>query len=303
MRNSIICSLLAMAGCAELDEDSLDVELSETSSEIAVGISKAFDTTDNNDGPFDIGATTSSTCFLRGLSGDVYGIPRSPSNPLGLPAIADVYASNGKWWVKVRAGAGSGIKAHVQCVAVPYSPAGKEFSWSDNNDAGAGSVPASANRYCFLRKIWASHGLTSFPNNPTYITIKKVDPPGPSGAVFTMAGSHVNDSSASATGGFGGATATCIDFAATGVWNFATQGPGPNATGSSTVWSYLRDYWPDGPVVPSATAACGFTSVSSKWANPNPSAFGLDDGVVLARSSGWFVTATNGKKAAYTCIR
>jgi len=305
MRNSIICSVLAIAGCAELDKESPDVTLAETSSEISVGAGPARSTIDNDDGPFDIGVTTSATCFLRGLSGDFYGIPKGPVKPQGLPAVAEVFASGGKWWINVRAGTGS-AKAHVQCVNVPYAPAGKEFSWSDNNDAAAGSVPASANRFCFLRKVWASQGLTSFPNsnNPTYITIKKVDPIGTATPVFTLAGSHVNDTGSSGTSGFGGGTATCIDFPATGVWGFATQGPGPNATGNSVVSGPLRDYWPDGPVVPPGNVACGLTSVSSRWANPVPSAFGVDDGVVLLRGgTSWGVTATNGKKAAYTCIR
>lgn len=282
MRTSLL-ALFALTACIDADVD--EATLSETSSAISVAGGAAWGTLGQSGEMLELGPTSQQTCFLSGATGDFYGW--SAGAPQYVPASAEVLPSNGKWWLKTTSGKGSGVMAHAVCVNIPYGGAAKELVWSDNKPSA--TLPAPANRRCFLRRVWSTRGLDGFIYGiygMTNITLSKV----------TIAGNHewrlggyVHDHVG--TGGWAGATATCIDFPLTEEWTHVVAGP---ASGKTTTITAAH----------TPGTACGLTQVRGNWANPSPSAFGWLDGV-NARGDGdpWRIEATNGKRATVNCVK
>jgi hypothetical protein len=243
-------------------------ETAEALSEITITGSWELSATTNNVPMQNIGSTANQTCFLRGVSGDLRGTPAQP-------ARVEVIPQNGNWFINVKSGQGTGAKARVICVAVPYAQA-VEFSWQDN--AGNQVSAANANRRCFLRSVWTSIGLAQSNSN---ITVES------NVGFWTMtptsfaAGAGVNRA---------GATAICIDKPAVPLGNFTLTGPASAVTTIDTG-------------VNTGGTVCGLTAMSGIWPNPN-ALFGVEDGVYSTSTSPtWRLTASNRKSGAWHCFR
>lgn len=293
-----VCLALAASGCADLDGED-EPTLEETTSEISMAGGATWGTPGNAGALLELGFTSQETCFLSGVAGSFVGNPWLwyEKGASYKPAVAEVFPSGGKWWVKTRAGTGPGVLARVVCVNIPYSQT-HELSWS-NNITSSG-IAAPAGRHCFLRKVWATSGLSgdTVGSTVTNLTIKKRN------GYFDMNDSYVENSGGDTE--FGGATAVCIDFPATGEWNYTFIGP-TNATNSASMTTYLRDYYPDGPLVPITNVLCALTGISGKWVSGSPDPLGWNNGVLLnndpSSTSYWKVTATNGRVGNVQCIK
>jgi hypothetical protein len=266
MRSTItLFAALLSTGCID---DPEEPALSESSSEINILGSWELSATTNNIPMQNIGPTADRTCFLRGVSGDLRGSPAQL-------ARVEVIPQNGSWFINVKSGQGTGVKARVICVGVPYAQA-VEFSWQDN--AGNSVSAMVPNRRCFLRSVWTSIGLTQGNSN---ITVQV------SGGFWTM-----NPTSFAAGVGVNraGATAICIDKSAVPQGNFTHTGPGG---GMSTIVTAVN----------TGGIACGLTAIAGIWANPN-GLFGVEDGAYATNMSPtWKLTASNRKTGAWHCFR
>lgn len=262
MRITSLVMFLAYTGC--IDPETVD----ETSSEIGVGVYLDWSATNNNVALKWVGTTATQTCFLRGISGDIKGTPAQP-------ARVEVIPQGGSWYINVKSGTGTGVKAHVICVNVPWAGAANELSWQDNV---GGSVSAMvANRQCYLRSVWSSIGLGA---NNANITLQKF------GGTWNMDPSLAVGNGANRAG----ATAVCIDTPTFSEGDYIHNGP-------------LAMIATNPIPVSSSSTACGLTRITSAWPNPN-ALFGVDDGA-YARKSGatWTTTASNRKSGRWHCFR
>lgn len=251
-----------------------------------------------------LGAASSQTCFLAGVSGSLVGNPTLSGKGL-LPASAEVLERDGFWFLRTRTGVGTGVKAHAICIGhKPICVNGKcvvpklnrvEFPWQDNITSQG--VPATPNRHCFLRRVWATSGLSGDKRNgqQTNLTISK------HGGEFVMNGSYVENKGGDRD--FGGARAVCVDIVPTAKWEFTHIGP-PNSTKTIT----LRNSYPNGAPVPVANIGCFLTGIAGRWINPDPNP--LNDGAFLAgpvflppKSTNWQLTASNGRQATVSCLK
>jgi len=266
------------------------VSLHANASALPVAGGAAWGTPGNNGQDRKLGPTNEETCFLRGITGDLNGIPYISGEPDSfLPARAEVFMKNGYWWVRTRAGAGTGVMAHVICLKATANRV--QFSWS-NNLTTAG-VKATPNRQCFLSGIWATTGM-SVPSS--HLTIKKVN------GWFNISG-HVENIAGDSD--YGGATVTCVDISPTASWGFAFTDPS-NASNSATTTVVLRDSYPNGNPVPMDKVGCFLTSIEGNW-SVSPDPLGWDDGALLIGdpkvSSNWLMKVSNGRTGGVTCLR
>lgn len=257
--------------------------------------------------PLTLGSIYEQTCFLQQITGSFVGQPWVQPNGGGFdPAEVDVFPniSLGAWQVVAKPGSGTGVAAGVICVYIPYmSSQVHEISWA-NNISTPGYV-GTANTHCFLRDVWATTGLdgdTLHNTSITNITIQKH--PQRSGAVvFDFANSYVHNLLDS---DWGGGTAVCIDFPASGQWDYGFFGP-TNAVNTAVSTGLLRDSYPTGAPVATANTACGITGVTGRWINGNPDPLGINDGVALINDASitnfWEVSISNGRGAGVECIR
>src|SRR5262245_54935998 len=85
------------------------VLLSATAFALPVAGGAKWGTPGNNGQDLKLGPTDSQTCFLSGVSGSLVGNPHVSGQPNSLlPASAEVFMSNGFWFVRTRAGVGPG---------------------------------------------------------------------------------------------------------------------------------------------------------------------------------------------------
>jgi hypothetical protein len=78
-------------------------------SALSVSGGAAWGTPGNDGAPFNLGPVYSQTCFLAGVSGDFIGDPMNPN----YVASVEVYKENGWWYIKTRAGSGTGVKGYA----------------------------------------------------------------------------------------------------------------------------------------------------------------------------------------------
>jgi hypothetical protein len=263
-----------------------------TASALPVAGGAKWGTPGNNGQDLKLGPASSETCFLSGVSGSFVGNPHVSGQPNSLlPASAEVFIANGFWFVRTRAGVGPGVMAHVICI---FATANRvEFTWADNLTVSG--VPATPNRHCFLRKVWATSGLTGQTN---HLTIKKVN------GQFTMNGSFVEN--VGGESGFGGATAVCVDIFPAAKWGFSFTGP-TNAANSATATHTLKNSFPNGTPVPVVDVGCFLTEISGKWVSGSPNPLGWNNGAFLVGdpnvSQNWQMTVSNGRQGGATCLK
>lgn len=259
-RIPLLAVLLASVGCLDDEPD-----LAETASEVKIVVSAELETK-TSDGKV-LGPLSDMTCFLRGVSGDLKSVADRP-------ARVEVIPQAGNWLMVVKAGTGTGVKARVICVNIPYAKA-VEFSWQDNVGGSVSAV--NPNRRCFLRSVWAANGLDQASSN---ITIRK-----PNGT-FSMNGSFAAHAGVNRAG----ATAVCLDEPAVFAAEFGHVGP---ASGNATIQIN----------VPTPDHACGLTSIYGIWPNQND-LFGVEDGVYASNGGPfWRLTASNTKGGRWHCYR
>ena len=262
---------------------------------LSVAGGAGWGTPGNNGPPLKLGPTNAQTCFLSGVSGDFVGNPALYAQPdIFLPASAEVFEQDGFWFLQTRAGVGTGVFAKAICINVTANRV--EFPWGDN--ISSQGVPATPNRHCFLRSVWATSGLSGQVGAlQTNLTIRKI------GNEFNMNGSFVNH--AGGDYNFGGAIAVCVDIVPSGHWGFTFIGP-TNATNSATTTVTLRNFFPNGPPVPVAGVGCFLTGIAGRWMNANPDPLGWFDGTWLTGdpkvSPNWQITVSNGRQANVTCL-
>jgi hypothetical protein len=289
----------AVSGCAVDGTEAEGVKVGTTAQALSMAGGVTVSTTTNDAPDVQLGPANEQTCFLSGVSGDFVGDPFVATAPNGgsfgpVPAKASVFIKNdGFWWVRVRAGTGSGVKATVVCVNATAHRT--SFAWSDNlASTGADLLP---DRRCYFSTIWATTGLSgnsgTIPNHGTSLEIKK-----------HANGWDMNDSLVQNIGGdsdFGGATATCVDLPANQAWETTFTGPPP--FGSTTL--ALHD--PGGSLVPVSDAGCWLRGISGRWINLPFDPQGIDDGATLTNdwrvTQNWLLTISNARTATVACAR
>jgi hypothetical protein len=265
---------------------------------IAGGVTVRFDGTGSH--TVKLGPTTQQTCFLSGLSGDFRGIPTIYTDPIkkSILAVAEVVEDKGFWVLHLDGGTGAGVGASAICIFATANRA--DTSWSNNGSGG--SLPATANRHCFLSAVFASTGFGApvwGAKKPAALSIHE---PTAKSSAFVLDGVVHN------VGGdedYGGGAMRCVDFTATSQWGFTLAGPS-NAANSATNTITLRNS-PNGPAVPVANVGCFLTGIVGTWASPSPDPLGLVDGVFLTGdpkvSKNWKLTASNGRTGTVRCFR
>lgn len=280
-------AMMIGGGCA-LDEGEGGDEL--TTSEATSSISMAGGVTWRGTTALPLGPLSQQTCFLSGMGGAFVGNPALYGQPGSFkPAEVAVRPNfgSGLWEVITKSGVGAGVQANVVCVNVPYtSSAIHEFSWSDN--LSSNGYIGTANTHCFLRDVWATSGLSTWNTNlrPT-IAIERTALA--NGKVeFDMNDSFVNNFGGDQD--YGGATAVCIDYPATGQWGYTFNGA------TSTL---LRDSYPNGAPVATANTLCALTGVSGGWVGA-----GYTTGAILDnQSTNWSITVAAGRTGQVACVR
>jgi hypothetical protein len=297
----VVAFVASLPACGVETTGLEDDGVSGTSGALAVVANNwAWGTPGNNGADLPIGSSATQTCFLSGVSGDFEGAPfNAESSSNGLPtgpikASAEVLDMGGSYFVRTRAGTGTGVLARVTCIAATANRT--DIFWQDNLNGT--SAPANPNTHCFLKKVWATTGLGArFPPLPAprpHIAIEKV------GGFFDMNGSGVDTFFGDRE--YGGATAVCVDFPLTSSpWTFTFNGP---SSGSTT--TMLRDSFPSGNPVPVANVACGLTGIAGSWINKTNDPQGWDDGAFLTadkQSASWTMTVSNGRSGSASCFR
>jgi hypothetical protein len=300
MKNQALSVVAAafLVGCAvPVSEEGAEQEVEETS-EVSAALPMAggviWGTPGNNGAPLMLGNTSQETCFLSGVSGSLVGRPGVNGSLGPLPALAEVYPQNGKWWVRTKAGTGQGVSAHVDCIRVPYS--GKLATVKVNKDSIVWQrVPFESNLHCFLTRIQTT-GLSS-PFHYVKIIGSNDGPNGPGWYVDALYDTEGGDY------GFGSAAAVCVTVPATASWSFTFTGP-TNATNSATSTFYLRNYFPDGPRIPTADVGCFLTGITGRWISGSPDPLGWDNGIFLRNETQyWRMTTSNGRTGHVRCLR
>jgi hypothetical protein len=269
-----------------------------TASALSVAGGATWGTPGNNGQELMLGPTNSQTCILSGVSGDFIGNPTIYGKPGSfLPASAEIIEKGGFWFLRTRAGGGTGVIVYAICINATTNR--EEFSWSNNISTQGVKAAGFPNRHCFLKGVWATSGLSGQVGAlQTNLTIKKV------GDEFDM-----NDSYVQNVGGdtdFGGATAVCVDIVPTAQWGFTFTGP-TNAAHSATTTVTLRNSFPNGAPVSVANVGCFLTGIAGRWYNGSPDPLGWKDGAFLTGdpkvSPNWLMTVSNGRQGLVSCLK
>jgi|GEM_PF-2994654 hypothetical protein len=257
---------------------------------------------------FKLGPVGQQTCFLSGISGELYGDGRTPtngsslSNVHALDASAEIVPQAGFWNLVLKAGTGNGVRATATCISVTANR--YSIAWRDNQPPV--HIAAAPNRHCFLTGVWATSGFGGpwlGRTEDPHISLRQTAPNGPFllDGVLTKYWPDLN---------FGGATVHCVDFVATSHWSFTLRGPS-NDSYSATKTITLRDNFPKGAPVPIGDVGCFLTGIAGVWTSANawhpPYPLGLYDGVFLTRdatvSPNWTLTASNDREGTVQCFR
>lgn len=272
---------LSFTACvdSQADDDSLG------ESEAAITVGRHFDHRSDQADEY-VALTSAQTCFLSGVTGQLYGQPylAEPPNfgpPLQAnPAEARVYISNGAWWVHAQKGLGGGVTAHVQCIPVAFTAANgaDTLIWSDNHTVD--STPDATSRHCFLSRVWGTSGFRASGNN---LTLTR------GGGEWTLGGFVQN------VGGdqqFGGGEAVCINTPAA-VENAPIMAP--TVFGGFGLAIVATNTSVD-------TGLCGLTQVKGDWDDWGP--FGWNAGVYVTpnSSSTYSVYATDSRGGNERCL-
>lgn len=254
--------------------------MSSTEHEISVAGGGSWGTPGNDGALGLLGNTSQETCFLRGVTGDLRGLA-------SLSASAEVYPDQGKWWIRTRAGTGTGVMAHVQCVNVPYDTAGGiQVTWSDGDVPK--TVSTAGGRQCYLSRVKSTVGMGSATSRLT---------------VTKGASSWILDGILTGSGtGRGSATMVCFNAPPlTSTYNYTWTGPTPFGMSEEV----MRTSYPTGAALTSPEIACGLVEINHAWPN-QPISFGWNDGVVASKNASpvyWKMSASNGKGGKFRCIK
>ena len=238
----------------------------------------------NAGSPLELGSAASETCFLVGVEGSLRGGNTSLDNT---KAWAQVYISDGKWWISTRAGHGSGVKATVKCV---FHTGNRKFLYWDgkgnsgNNYQPDSFVPLSPNRHCFLTGVTATTGFTGkYNGQATFVRVRKT------GTDWRLTG-YLEPRQDGKSGG--SATAVCVDIPSK--WSGPGTWIGPANDRSEVKMGHN-----------SGSMGCFLQGISGNY-YLSPPQFGWDDGVRIftrAPENHWVVTATSGKGAYVWCVQ
>lgn len=301
MKRTVVWGLAlaaGLSGCLSDDSDPGDESGTSTEPERPLGaaasdISMAGGVTWSGTNAITLGSIDSQTCFLDGATGAFVGNP-DYINQFGTFVPADKaevrvfpnYTTR-MWEAQTSWGTGAGVEEHVVCINVPFTGSSVHtFSWADNITTQG--YTGTANTHCFLSDIWATTGLDGTVDNGEVTQIKLESFVEGSSVEWDMNGSYVHDIDGESS--YGGATAICVDEAATGLWGYTFVGP------TSVP---LRDSYPSGAEVATANTLCSLTSVIGDWQGA-----GLSNGVNLSNSgTDWSVVATSGRTAGVACVR
>lgn len=293
MRKLMAMSLFAMvSGCVTDEGDVLDEELGSTEQAVTGWLEGGFTSTTSLSG-WDTGKSTSThTCVLSQVGGDLGEGSQFQSTDVRSTAAIRANAS-GRWEVFAHGGAYTNqtndrvwannvVTASTVCVPYPRVAISQPTWTSGDLPRRLGSAPA--NRRCFLQGIVS--GGQVFTHSDDFVRVKKWTT---TDATHPLTGWYVegNLQTQAANGIEASVTAVCIDFPTiAGEWNSGLEVPGTTTLTSGT-----------------GIKMCGLQSLVGAF-NVNT----WNNGAVIDPPLGlpngqWTMTVSNGKRARALCIQ
>jgi hypothetical protein len=227
------------------------------------------------DGHLNLGPTSTQTCFLRGIHGSLKGV--GPGTAVS-EAGAVISAQNGNWDLYTFHGSGPGVSGQATCIPNTLNRV------TLSNHYGPSSVPATANRQCFLTSV-RSYGNSWSENLPSG------SPPGVQLAIVN--GNWIlnetvveNDNPDGVIYG-GHSEAVCVDIPATGLYGWVY------GAGSSTLVETIVP-------APANGWGCGLTGLHGvfldTWDKPGVEA------APVSQSNSWTLTLAANKQGMVRCV-
>lgn len=239
----------------------------------------SWGTSGNYGAPLDLGTSTSRTCFLQGVTGELNGQWQ------GARAESRVYMSGGRWWLRTRAGIGSGVMGHATCI---NTSANRRFLvWTGDNAEGPHNRwlkknQVNADTQCFLSEV---HGTDGWKSSSSFVRVRRQTIYG-DGAPYSswVIGGNLLWEQDNTAGG--GATAVCVDV--------------PQQNIGSYSWQSYQSAGATAYVTPEAGGVCGIQILSGNFGY---APLGWWSGVRLFPSNSWWrVFSAGGKRIAGECL-
>lgn len=273
---------LIASGCLAADPDDATGggETSTTAQDVSWLQTWSWGTPGNAGPDLDLGSDADRTCVLTGIHGSLKAYPGANGTPYST-ARAGVYQRNGHWWVETRAGNGPGVSAQGICIPYVNNRVALGVAQANQSSGFHPSVPATANRQCFLTSVyavgwgWAGY-LEDWPFGPPGVAIQ------PEGSNWVFR-SWLNSNSTGQNAG--GANAVCVDVApgALLLWD--------SEAGTATLTSKLFDH--------GAGWACGLNGLfgvfMNDWNHPGAE-------VSVDNVGDWWVTLAARDEVLTRCV-